>query len=279
MSGKNQIESNLRASDGTQLFVRDWPVSHPSAGSIVLLHGLGEHCGRYDQIAQFFNALGFYVRTYDQRGHGRSEGSRGCIPDEAALLQDARMVIQDFSQKLNSIPVLFGHSMGGLLAARLGLEDVIPLRCIILSSPALSIPLSGFQSILLKVSSSLLPFLGFPNGVKPRFLSHDQLIVNAYREDPLVHDKISPRLLNSLLSSIQFVANHASQLKIPCLLLVAQDDHLVDPEGSRKFSAMASKTFCHTIFYPDFYHEIFNELDSVKVFDDVRCWLEQQAIS
>ncbi|MFZ6843259.1 lysophospholipase [Undibacterium sp. RuTC16W] len=275
------VEFDLIATDGTSLFVRDWPLplqndSTPVHDGIVIMHGLGEHCGRYAHVARFFNALGFTVRTFDHRGHGKSGGVRGDCPDEETLLRDARLVINDFSKHLSAPPLLFGHSMGGLFAARFATEGLAPIRALLLSSPALAVPMSGFQSVLLKVASVLIPGVGVPNGLKTKYLSHDAEVIKAYEDDPLVHAKISARLLNSMLSAMEYAHDHATHLKIPVLMQVAADDHLVDPEGSQRFFARLPQDTAQAFFYEGFYHEIFNELEATRVFDDLRTWLEQQ---
>ena len=115
-----------------------------------------------------------------------------------------------------------------------------------------------------------------PNGLKTRFLSHDAEVIQAYENDVLVHSKVSARLLNSMLNAMSYAFDHAPQLTIPVLLLVAEDDHLVDPIGSKRFFARLASGSSQAIYYDNFYHEIFNELDATRVFDDLRSWLEQQ---
>ncbi|MFZ6753924.1 alpha/beta hydrolase [Undibacterium sp. Dicai25W] len=289
---ENTIEFELCADDETPIFVRDWPVTAKDNATklnsdkvqgVVIMHGLGEHCGRYAHVARFFNALGFVVRTYDHRGHGKSGGNAGDVPDDAAMLRDAALVVNDFSRQLAEPPILLGHSMGGLFAARFAVAAIAPLRALILSSPALAIYMSDLQRGLLRFATAIFPGIGIPNGLKTRYLSHDAEVISAYKNDRLVHSKISARLLNSMLSAMDFSFQHAKDLKIPLLMLVALDDHLVDPEGSKRFFNLCnqeqdkqSRDFVTAHFYPDFYHEILNELDATQVFDDIRTWLEIQ---
>lgn len=240
------------------------------------MHGLGEHCGRYAHVARFFNALGLTVRTYDHRGHGKSGGARGDVPDHEAMLRDARLIINDFSKQFEVPPLLLGHSMGGLFAARFATAGLAPLRGLILSSPALAIRMSGAQGALLKMISLLMPGCGIPNGLNTRYLSHDAEVIQAYENDALVHSKVSARLLNSMLEAMTYSHDHAPRLTIPVLMLVAEEDHLVDPAGSKRFSARLAPAVSTAIYYENFYHEIFNELEATRVFDDLRTWLEQQ---
>ena len=270
-------ERTLTAGDGTTLFAVDWrPEAPPTARrGVVLMHGLGEHCGRYRHVAQFFNGQGYLVRAYDHRGHGRSGGARGDVPDGDAMLQDAQLVIADFAATLDAPPLLLGHSMGGLVAARFAVERRASLSGLILSSPALAIALSGGQKLLLKILSAVAPGLTLPNGLEQRYLSHDANVVQAYAKDPLVHARISARLLNFMLASIDIVHAKMAGLGVPLLLAYAGDDHIVDPGGSAAL-AKALPTGAEVKVYPRLYHEIFNEQDAAPVFEDVRAWLAQR---
>lgn len=262
----------VSTADGIALHVCDYllPVS-AAWGSIVLMHGLGEHSGRYRQLAHFLNAQGLSVRCYDQRGHGRSGGTRGDVIRGDPMLQDAEILIDDFAAQFEAPPFLFGHSMGGLFAARFCLSKRSPLRGLVLSSPALSVKLSGGEMALLKVLNRLAPSLGVPNGLKTRYLSHDTRVVDAYRNDPLVHGRISARLLVSMLSAMAYCAAHAQDYPVPTLLLYAGDDHLVDASRSE---ALKGKPNIEAHRYDALYHEIFNE--GPAAFNDMGDWLARQ---
>lgn len=277
----NTSHSTLTTADGTTLHVTDYrpDTSTAPAASIVLMHGLGEHSGRYQHVAAFFCARGFAVRAYDHRGHGRSGGARGDVPQEDTLLNDAVQVIADWNQKRGASaapPFLLGHSMGGLFAARFAVAQLLPLSGLILSSPALALPLSAPQKLLLKILSTIAPGLAVGNGLKQRYLSHDTAVVEAYRNDPLVHNKITARLLLAMLAAIAVAKRDAKLLQIPTLLVFAGDDHLVDPAGSPAFFKSLKRGVGTLHCYEHLYHEIFNELDAQSVFADVGNWLETQ---
>lgn len=264
----------VHAADGTALYVEDWWLKNrPSAGSVVIMHGLGEHRGRYEHVVRFFVDCGFSVRTYDHRGHGKSGGKRGDIPNGEPFLQDAQILIDDFSEETGNIPILLGHSMGGLFAARFALQQRSPLRALILSSPALALYMSGLEKFFLKVMLKLGPGVTMANGLPLKYLSHDPKNVQTYQHDPLVHNRVSARLIQRMLSAINFCQSHAGQLKIPCLLLVAGSDRLVDPTGSYDFFRNLPHPLAQMQTYPDLYHELFNELEADKVFADLREWL------
>ena len=276
-------ERVLKAGDGTQLFVTDFsPVPHDQANTpiardgIVIMHGLGEHGARYLHVARLLNTLGWSVRIYDHRGHGRSGGARGDTPDDDALVQDAKIVIDDFARQLAQPPILLGHSMGGLFAARFATAGLSPLRGLILSSPALALPLSGIEKTLLKLLSATAPGFGVASGLKVRYLSHDHAVVDAYKTDPLVHGKISARLLRSMLGAVESAQAQAGRLQIPTLMVVAGDDKLVDAEGSRQFFAHLALGIGTLHWYDGFYHELFNETDARRVLADLQEWLAER---
>ncbi len=273
--GATERRHRIHAADGTALYVVDYLLAHSEArGGIVIMHGLGEHGGRYRHVARFFNDCGFSVRCYDHRGHGQSQGPRGDVPNGEPMLQDAEIIIDDFAVLLSEPPFLLGHSMGGLFAAHFALARATPLRGLILSSPALAVRLTGFQRQLLNVMYRFLPHIGVPNGLSPRFLSHDPAVAAAYKNDPLVHPKISARLLRSMLASIDYCQSHAANLALPTLMLVAGDDHLVDAAGSHRFFAQLPQGRAQLHLYDGFYHEVFNESEARRPFADVRHWLE-----
>jgi alpha-beta hydrolase superfamily lysophospholipase len=270
----------ISAADGTMLYVTDYMLPASQArGSVVIMHGLGEHSGRYRHVAGFFNECGLSVRCYDHRGHGRSQGKRGDVINGDPMLQDAEIVIEDFSTRYAEPPFLFGHSMGGLFAARFALSHLSPLRGLILSSPALALRLSAFQMKMLKFMHTLAPSLALPNGVSPALLSHDPKIVAAYKADPLVHRKISARLLTSMLSSIAYCQSHAGEMAIPTLMLVAGDDRVLDADGSKRFFAQLPAGTAQLHVYDGMYHEIFNELDAHRPLADLKMWLDDVALA
>ncbi|MES2318725.1 MAG: lysophospholipase [Pseudomonadota bacterium] len=267
----------LAAADGTSLYVSDYllPIAE-ARGGIVIMHGLGEHSGRYRQLAQQLNEAGWSVRCYDHRGHGRSQGPRGDVPNGTPMLQDAQIVVEDFSARTGFRPFLLGHSMGGLFAAHFALAQCAPLRGLILSSPALAVRMSAFQMLMLKVMHTVVPWLGLPNGLQTRYLSHDARVVEAYKADPLVHGKISARLLTSMLASMAFCQAQAGTLSIPVRMLISGDDHLVDADGSRRFFAQLPQERAQLTVYDELYHEIFNETGSQRPFADLSSWLAEQ---
>jgi len=270
--------STYTASDGDNLAVQDWPAPEGTAlrGVVVLVHGLGEHAWRYDPLARRLNDWGFAVRGYDQYGHGESGGVRGALPETMRFIDDLVDLIDTTRMRMEpGTPlIVFGHSMGGLVAsAMVGLRDV-PVEGLVLSSPALDAGLSKFQKLLLSVLPRIAPNFAVGNGLNPDFISHDPAVVAAYKADPLVHDRISGRLARFIADGGPWVLERAPHWKVPTLLLYAGADHLVNPAGSRAFAAAAPKQVVTSQCFPDLFHEIFNELDAEPVFEALRQWLD-----
>ncbi len=270
----------LTTSDRIELFVRNWrlPIDAEMRGSVLIIHGLGEHSKRYDELANYLNNIGLAVRGYDLRGHGKSKGKRGVIPYRDALLDDAKLVFDDFAKNKAEVPFLLGHSLGGGLAANLVARKFINPRGLIMSSPALTAKISSFQQKQLTFGNIFTPNLAVSNNLQIDFLSHDPQIITEYKTDPLVHNRVTPRLAKFVLDAGQESLEAAKNWSVPTLLLVAGQDRLVDPEGAKSFYANLPKHLSTMHLYENLYHEIFNEIpvERGKVFADLKNWLVGQ---
>ena len=242
-------------------------------GTVVLCHGLGEHSGRYDHVARFFEESGYAVVRYDHYGHGRSTGQRGGLESPSQLLDDLALVIDGVEE--GGELILFGHSMGGVLAARFVAEEVRPVDRLILTSPALDTHIGKRDRLLVKLTHRILPNMARGNGLDASKISHDPAVVAAYKADPLVHDRVTPRLVKFILDSGEIVLARAAQWRVPTLLLWAGDDHLVRASGSERFAALAPKDVVTARGFPGLYHEILNEAEPARseVFAVIGAWL------
>ena len=270
--------ATFTASDGDNLAMQDWPLEEEQSlrGVVLLVHGLGEHAGRYDLVARRLNQWGFAVRGYDHYGHGESGGVRGVLLSDTRMLDDLQDVIESTRARINrnSPLIVLGHSMGGLIAARyvsLGGRGVDGL---VLSSPALDPGLNLGQKLLLAVIPKVAPNLCVGNGLDASFISHDAAVVAAYKADPLVHDRISGRLARFIVTAGPATVACAAQWKVPTLLMYAGADHLVNPAGSRAFAAAAPPAVVMVKCFEDLWHEIFNEVDAQPVFAELKRWLD-----
>lgn len=283
MSDTIQAPFTLR--DGLNIALYDWPLprrQRPLA-VVLIVHGLGEHAWRYDPLAQRLNEWGFIVRAYDQRGHGESGGKPGTLSDDDDLLEDLAEVVDDTRRHLAqpwSCPlILLGHSMGGLVCAAFVQQNRAPVDALVLSSPALDAGLGRVKKGLIGLLYRWAPDWTLGNGLDPSRISHDPAVVQAYRDDVRVHDRISARLARFIALRGPEVLAAAPRWPVPTLLLYAGDDHLVNPQGSRDFAAAAPRARVASRCFDGLYHEIFNEIDPSPVYGALRAWLGQQVRS
>ena len=276
--------ASITTADGLKLHLRHWPRAN-ARGTVLIVHGLGEHIGRYAHVAAHLNAWGWQVVGYDQRGHGESEGARGALHADDDLLHDLARVIDATRERGAGPLLLLGHSMGGLVAARFvagGIDAAgpapwhRPVDALVLSSPALALGMSAVQQLLLALLGPLAPNLALGNGLKPAWISRDPAVVQAYGADPLVHDRITPRLARFMLDGGEQVRRAAPRWRVPTLLLYAGSDRCVAPDGSADFAAAAPGDVIAARAFAPLFHEIFNEPEQAEVFDVLRAWIERR---
>lgn len=269
----------LTTGDGLRLYLRRWPAPGPAHGTVQIVHGLGEHIGRYEALAAALNAAGWHVAGHDHRGHGRSEGARGTIAGAQCLLADLGAV----TDRVREGPrlVLLGHSLGGLIAARFVAESlrgpaeswVRDVDGLVLSSPALDAGLGAAQKLALAVAGRVAPDLRLSNGLKPEWISRDPEVVRRYEQDPLVHDRVTARLVRFIVDAGQLVLHRAPHWQVPTLMMWAGADRCVAPAGSAAFAAAVPAGVLTAQAFPGLYHEIFNEPERQHVLDCLTRWL------
>ena len=265
------------ASDGENLAVYDWPRPDTPRATVLLVHGLGEHAGRYDALARHLGAWGYAVRGYDHYGHGESSGPRGGLPWDTRLLDDLTDIVDATRARMPAGQplVLLGHSMGGLVAARFVALGIRPVDALVLSSPALDAGLGPVQKLLLATLPRIAPNLRVGNGLDARYLSHDDAVVRAYLADPLCHNRISARLARFIAEAGPATVARAAHWQVPTLLLWAGADRLVNPAGSRAFASAAPKERVQAHCFEPLYHELFNESPELAepVLERLQHWL------
>lgn len=275
MHNASPILSTLRAG-AEHLAVYDWPLTNDQAprGTVLLVHGLAEHMGRYAHVAAQLNAWGFHVRGFDQYGHGLSSGVRGRLLSPHGFTDDVARVLDAAHLQSDDAPlVLLGHSMGGVVAAHFVAQHIRPVDGLVLSSPAFKPQLRRLDKALLFVMSHMAPQLCVDNGLDARWVARDQQAVAQYVDDPLVHRQISAALAQWIIQTGQACVDSAPLVQTPTLLLYAGHDRIVCAQGSEAYAA-ASPTKDLTVHgYAEMYHEIFNDPAVANVFTDLQNWL------
>lgn len=279
-------EEYIEGASGTRLFYRVWKRDDAGPGghrfpvaSCVVVHGLGEHSGRYEGLAGYLANIGFGVYASDQKGHGRSYGRRGHVRSFEDFIIDLHQLInivrtEEFGKKI----FLLGHSLGGLIALMYAIRYHEGLSGVIVSSPSLklrvAVPLH--KELIGRLLSPIVPALTLDNEIDPSFLCHDLKVVDDYIKDPLVHKRISLGLYNEMLKAMAWTMKHATELEIPSLILLAEDDWVVDIEGTTRFYKRIRLGDKLIKIYKGHYHENFNEPDKEQVFSDVSHWLARR---
>lgn len=249
-------------------------------GALALVHGYGEHVGRYGELAALFNRLGLSVYMYDQRGHGRSGGPRGAVRRWSEYLDDLDAFLAQAAQWHGGpVETVFGHSMGGLVAACHALLRPHQLKVLVLSSPlfGLAVKVGGLKLALVKLLSRVAPRLSLPSEIDPAMLSHDPAVGQAYLDDPLVHKVTNVRWVTEMAQAQAQCLARAPRLSVPSLLLVyGTGDPLVSPAACQRFHDATQVGDSQCIAYEGLRHEIFNEADRAKPLADLEQWLGQR---
>jgi alpha-beta hydrolase superfamily lysophospholipase len=270
-----RIEGRFRGADGHSLFRRSWRPPHPER-AVVLVHGFGEHSGRYEQLARWLAQRGCAVHAYDQRGHGRTPGRRGHAARFGLLIDDLEIFVRVVREDHPGQPVhLVGHSMGGLVVATAACERRLDVDSLVTSGAALTLSpdLSAAKLALAKLLARIWPTLSMEAGIDPEALSRDPEVVRAYVVDPLVSGRVSAAFIAGMIATQQRTAASAHQVAKPILLLHGGHDRLCLPEGSERFAAEVPGQRKAVICYPELRHEIFNEPEREKVFEDLLGWV------
>jgi len=267
----------FEGTNGLQLYWQAWlPDGSPKA-ILVVIHGAGEHIGRYGNMVNGLVPAGFIVAGYDQRGHGRSEGQRAHIDSWDEYRQDVRTFLGMARQLAPGLPVfLYGHSQGSLAVLDYVLHDPSGLAGVMSSGTALE-PLDAAPPHLVlvaKVMSRIMPGFTIKQPLPGASVSHDPQVAKAYDEDPLVCWDRSARWATECLSAIDFIKSHGTDLNLPILFLHGESDPLVSVAGAQRFFAQISSTDKTMHIYPGDLHEPHNEFDFDHVIADIATWMD-----
>ncbi len=277
-----RVESRFTGSGGRPLFRRSWLPEAEPRRVIAVVHGFAEHSGRYDHLGAWLARRGCAVHGYDQRGHGRSAEKLGRLGPFSGLLDDLDAFLEYVADEHPGIPrFLIGHSMGGLVVAAHLRERRPELTAAVLSAPALA--LSDDLSPLRRRVSGWLgrvwPSLRIRAGIDPAGLTHDARIVQRYLEDPLVFDDVEVGSAASMLEAVERTATGGSDVLCPVLLLHGDADPICAPAASQRFFSDLRRDESALRLYPGLLHEIFNEPEHERVFQDLLDWIEERETS
>jgi alpha-beta hydrolase superfamily lysophospholipase len=263
---------------GVKIFTRTWQPEGKLRGVVTLVHGLGEHCGRYAHVAETFCRAGYALLGFDLRGHGLSDGQRGHIPSTALVMDDIQAALDESAACFPGFPqFLYGHSLGGSLVLAFALERQPHLNGLIVSAPVLGPgePVPIWKALLASCMDRLAPSFSMNNGLNTGNLSHDSEVVSAYRTDPLVHARVSARLGMFIINNGKDAIINAHHLNLPLLLMQGTADRIVSLEATQDF-ASSCEGHVTLILWEGLYHEIHNEPQKADVLAEMLRWMDDR---
>jgi len=274
-----QNEFSWKTKDGLNLYAKEWKPEGKVKASIALVHGLGEHIGRYEHVAEAFTAAGYAMIGFDLRGHGKSDGVRGYSTSNPAVMSDISLCIQSAKDHFPGVPTfLYGHSLGGNLVLYYALTQKPELKGVIATSPGLATakPLPASLTLMSKILSKVAPTTKIANGLDLAGLSRDPSVAEKYKADPLVHPFISPRLAVDMFANGDYIVQHAAEFPLPLLLMQGTNDILVNPAKTKEFALAAPLSKITYKEWPGYYHELHNEPEKADVLKTMIGWLDQE---
>jgi len=267
--------------NGIEIYHRQWLTETSGKASIVIVHGQGEHSGRYEYTANALNARGFDIYTGDLPGQGRSGGLRGHVDRYDDYLAAVDGWVREARDRSEGRPLfLLGHSVGGLVVTRYlqTAPDTSFLSGVVLSSPAYRVryPIPRWKEALGLRLDKVLPRLRMPSGLEKQRTTKNEEIAQATAQDPLMEYLVSIRLFNEMLRAQVAAIAEADRIRLPLLLLHGGADEIIDPQQSLEFGRRLGSTDKDVRLLPGLHHEILNEPERDDVIREIADWLERR---
>jgi alpha-beta hydrolase superfamily lysophospholipase len=270
------FEFGWRAADGIRIFAQGWESESPATAVICLVHGIGEHSGRYRHLGAWLQQRGFSVLAMDMRGHGRSEGKRGHAANYGTLLDDIGALLIEASEAYPDTPaILYGQSLGGNLVLNLALRRQPKLAGVVVTSPGLRLAFKppAWQLLLGRIVRHIWPSFALARGTDYSAVSRDPAVIRALEADPLVHDFVSARLGLDIIEKGEWAVTHADELSLPLLLMHGGADQMASADASIEFAQRAGSV-CTLKVWEGLYHELHNAPEKDEVFEFLLQWLQ-----
>jgi alpha-beta hydrolase superfamily lysophospholipase len=269
------IEFNWNNDNGNRIYAVEWPNQNARA-VIGLIHGVGEHCRRYDDMAAWYNQHDIAVVGYDRQGFGRSEGRKGYAEDYKEYIDEIARLLIACERRYPDLPVfLYGHSMGGQLLLRYLIRRNPNISGAIVSAPhiRLSFTPSPILVGLGKLMRNVYPTFSQDSDLDTNMLSRNPTVKPKYEADPLVHAKLTSRTGIDILENAAELDAYSGGLKVPTLMMHGAADGLTSPEGTKAFADRNPSNVTLKI-WPELYHELHFEPEREQVFNYVLNWIE-----
>ncbi len=272
-------ESTFQAEDGLRLYFQAWQPDGAARACLAIVHGIGEHSSRYRNVVEYVVPRGYAVYSFDLRGHGKSEGKRGYVNSWEEYRRDVKTFLEKVRKEQSCRRLfLMGHSLGGLIVLNYLLHYPEKLDGVVASAPALAqTGTSPLLMTLARILSSIAPTLTMKTGLDVAAISRDPAVVEAYKNDPLVHGLATPRLGAEMDATMTWTRAHAADFTLPVLVLHGEADSIVPFTASRDFYEKAASKDKEYISYPGGYHESHNDIHKAQALEDVTRWLNARS--
>jgi alpha-beta hydrolase superfamily lysophospholipase len=271
----NYIEETVTTTDGLRLYVRRHELPN-SRSEILIVHGFGEHSGRYIELTNYLVSNNYSVTAYDHRGHGLSDGLPGHVESFSEYDEDLAKMISSIKARAAVKPVfVIGHSMGGLIALRYSARTGPEISGTVVSAPLIdvAIPVPAHKLMIARVGARMAPRMRLDNEINPSYLSRDPEVGRAYASDPLVNRKVSAKWFAEAKQAMQEVAEWAPQIKVPVLVMHGTDDRLASVDATQRVFERIGSEDKELEIFSGYYHELFNEPEKQDIFKRVTKWL------
>jgi lysophospholipase len=286
MQSNNSLYTNsyVLNSRGTQIYFQEWTCLDPKA-LVLLIHGVGEHSGRYSEFAQALNKAGISVYAFDLEGFGRSEGRSGHIDQFSYYSQDVKLIIDRITRdsKIKKPLFLLGHSLGALISLQtLYIYDNCNLAGLILCGPPFKLNLSAaaWYHKVTQVLSSILPVLTIQEkSIEINMLTHDETKKAEFLRDPYRHYRRTFKFMREFFKTQKMASLFCDALSVPVLIVQGGEDTVIDIRKVQEFYSAISVEDKTLVIYPGMYHEVLNELDRVRVYSDLIKWISDRSNS
>ncbi|HVG19737.1 MAG TPA: lysophospholipase [Blastocatellia bacterium] len=278
MAQKTFTEETIATSDGLRLYVRRRQVE-PARACVIIVHGFGEHSGRYGALTDHLTSRCYSVVAYDHRGHGLSDGLPGHVESFTEYEEDLdKIVAYARAQGESRTVYLVGHSMGGLITLRYARKNMSVAGAIV-SSPlvGMAVAVPAHRLMIASVSARMAPRFRMDNGLDPALLSRDPEVGRAYAADPLVNRKVSARWFVEASRAMEELKRMASEISLPVLVMHGTGDRIASVDATKRLFEKIGSSDKELEIYEGFYHELFNEPEKLEVFERVTRWLDQRA--
>lgn len=264
----------IKSFDGLKLNFIHWHLPNPKS-VLILIHGIGEHSGRYNYLASKFVNAGINVLSMDYRGHGLAEGKRGHINSYSELLNDVDSFFHEIHAEYQNIPkILYGHSMGGNIALNFAIRKNPSIKLIVATSPWIGLhkKTPGWLMFFAKVMNKVYPSYTQKVTFRSSELTHDSNVLEKHKQDNLNHGLISARMFFEMTEAGSFLLNNSEKLKFQTLLMHGKSDSITSYKSTEEFYNKTIK-YSTLKLWDGMFHELHNETEKDVVIEYIIDWI------